>query len=288
MVPTKDRNVSSVYIEIQGEGILFDCGEGTQRQMNIAGLNRNKIKYIFISHWHADHMAGLLGLIQTIQNNGVEGLIIFGPKGSEKHMKHIMQSSIFDEQMHIETREFDCKEETVILNKKNFSVSAINLEHGVPCLGFALKEATKRKVLSSKLQKEGLPQGPLYAELQEGKKVTFEGKTFDPKAYTKKVPGKKIVYITDTAFVAETIALAKDADLLLAESTYCMKHEDKAEEYNHMTSTQSAQIASHANVKKLVLTHISQRYKSTEDLLQEAQDIFPQTELAFDFMKISL
>ncbi len=280
-------------MDYKGIGFLFDCGEGTQRQMNIAGLSRNKIKYICITHWHADHIAGLLGLMQTIQNGadkveGMQKITLFGPIGTKMHFEHLMKASVFDNRVNIEVKEFDCEKVTIIHQSEEFRVEAINVKHGTPCLAFSLVEEDKRKVIMSKVKAEGIPEGPLIAYFQQGKDITFEGKKFKVDDYTKVEKGKKVSYIVDTCFVNTAIDLAKESDLLLSEATFTEEHDDKADQYSHMTSKQAAQIASMSDSKKLILCHISQRYKITTDLLEEAKEVFPNTEVAFDFMKIVL
>ena len=288
MVPTKERNVSGIYIEVNGKGILFDCGEGSQRQMNIAGINRNKVRYIFISHWHADHVSGILGLLQTIQNSGAEEIKIFGPLGTKEHFNHLLQCSIWESKLNITVDEFDCESICELFSNDDFSVSAVNLSHGIPTLGFSIKEKDKRRVLIEDLKKEGVPEGPHLADLQEGKDIEYEGKNISFEKYTAMKTGKKFTYIADTVFSENLIALATDSDVLVSEATYSKEHEEKAEKYNHLTSEQAGQIASMSNSKKLLLTHFSQRYKTADEVVEDAKTVFPNTEAAYDLMKIKL
>jgi ribonuclease Z len=137
MVPTKERNVASIYLEFNGEGMLFDCGEGTQRQMNIANINRNKVKRIFISHWHGDHVSGIVGLIQTI-NNSIEGatLEIYGPRETQKRFSSMLGAVYFDNRVRFKIIELDIDKLTRFLETESYYLEAIPLEHNVPCLGF--------------------------------------------------------------------------------------------------------------------------------------------------------
>lgn len=289
MVPTKDRNLSAIYAEIKGIGMLFDCGEGTQRQMNIAGINRNKVNYIFISHWHADHMSGLLGLLQTICNaKDLAEISIFGPKGTKEHMDHLLKASIFDNKLKLHLHEIIPNGLEIIFKNNLFSVSAIALEHGIPCIGFRLDENNSRKIAMSKLKKDGVQEGPWIAQLQEGKDMEYNGKKYLASEYTSLVHGTVFSYVPDTLFTQNAVVLSKNADLVISEATFVDEHKEKAAEYNHMTAKQAAQVASLALAKSLVLFHFSQRYKTTIAFLEEAREIFPQTELAYDFMKIKL
>lgn len=289
MVPTKDRNASAIYLEIKGKGILFDCGEGTQRQMNIAGIQRTKVRYIFISHWHADHTAGILGLIQTIGSSTDDPeLDIFGPTGTKNLFRNLMNACVFENKMNIKVHEFNCPTEKKLLKTSEFEVFAINLDHSTHCLGFKLRETDKRKLKLKQVEEIGLPEGPIRAELQKGKTVEFKGKKLNPDDYSTLHKGKIFTYIADTAFTRNAIDLAKDSDIILSEATHIKKHEDRSEQYKHMTSEQAAQIASMSNSKHLILTHFSQRYKTQEELLSEARDIFPNVEIAHDFLKFKI
>ncbi len=289
MVPTKDRNVQSIHLSYEGEGILFDCGEGTQRQMNIAGINRLKVKKIFISHWHGDHVSGLIGLIQTIGNTDYpDTLEIYGPEGTKGYMKNILNSCIFDLRINLEVKEFNIKNKKKVYEGKKYYVEAIPLEHGVPCVGYAFVEKDKRRVDMNSLKKYGLKTGPLIGKLQKGMDVEFKSNKISFKDVTHLEKGKKITIIMDTKYTSNCEVLAKDADLLISEATYSSERKDKAEEYNHMTAEQAAFVANNAGVKELILTHFSQRYKVLNELKEEAEEIFPNVKLAFDFMKIKM
>ena len=289
MVPTKDRNASGIYIEIEGKGILFDCGEGTQRQMSIAGIPRTKIKYIFISHWHADHTAGLLGLIQTIGSSTEDpNLEIFGPTGTKEMFRNLMNACVFENRMNIKVHEFNCPKEKTIFKNELFSVKSINLNHSVPCIGFKIIEADKRKLKLKKIEELGVPAGPLRAILQKGKDIEYNSKIIKSNEVTNLKKGKIFTYIADTGMTSNAIKLANESDLILSESTFTKQHQEKAESFLHLTSEEAAQIASLSNSERLILTHFSQRYKTYDVHLEEARDIFPNTEIGFDFMKIKL
>ncbi|MGM5483316.1 MAG: ribonuclease Z [Nanobdellota archaeon] len=289
MVPTKERNVSSTYAEIKGKGILFDCGEGTQRQMNIAGIKRGKVRYIFISHWHADHTSGLAGLIQTMGfDSDNPQLDVYGPTGTEKFFANLMSSSIFENKVNIKVHELNCPDVRTILKSDDFIVQAMNLDHGAPCLGFSLIEKDKRRMKTKDLKSLGVPEGHLWSDLQNGKDIFFNDKKLKSDDYTTRIRGKKLSYISDTLFNKKIIDLAEKSDIIISEATYEEKHEDRAESYFHMTSRQAAQIASMSNSKKLVLFHFSQRYDDLNSLLEEAGNIFPETILSYDLMRIPL
>lgn len=290
MVPTKDRNVQGIYLEYKGEGLLIDCGEGTQRQMNIAGINRLKVKKILISHWHGDHVAGLIGLIQTLGNVDEPGTLdIFGPKGSSEYLGHMLKSCSFDLRLEINMHEIEAgkKPETFFENDE-YKLQAAALEHRIPCLGYSFVEKDQRKIQMAKAEKFGLREGPDLGRLQKGESISFKGKTIHPDeiSYIKK--GKKITFILDTEECEAMNNLAQDADLLISEANFDSELEEKAEKSKHLTAQVVAQVASQANVKKLILTHFSQRYKSVEKLQEDAQKVFPETTCAHDFMQVKL
>ncbi len=289
MVPTKERNVQAVFVRHGSQGFLFDCGEGTQRQMNIAGINRFDITHIFISHWHGDHVAGLVGLIQTLgKKEDLHTIHLHGPKGSKERMKHILLCSYFDQKVTIKITEHNVKKVTTIVDEDTFIVQAAPVEHTIPALGYSLIEKDRWRVKMSVLKKKGIPPGPHVQPLQKGKSITYKGKKLDAKEATQLVKGKKLTIIPDTAPCKTAVDLAMDADVLISEATYGCEHEEKAEKYKHLTSTQAAMLANQAEAKKLILTHFSQRYKTVKDIEEEAQTSFPNTVCAYDFMKVKL
>lgn len=290
MVPTKERNVSAIYLEHKGEGILIDCGEGTQRQMNIAGINRLKVKKILISHWHGDHMGGLIGLLQTIGNVEKEDkhIVIFGPKGSKEKMQHLTQATYFYEKIDLEVVELDPKGVETFYEGEDYFLQCAWLEHSVPCLGFSFIEKDRRKIDVHKAAALGLKPGPLIGKLQEGRTVDFKGKAIAPDHVSHLVNGKKITVIWDTVFTNACLELAKDADLLICESSYTADFKEKAEEYKHLTTQQAGFIATHANAKELIITHFSQRYKTAEILEDEIKTFFKNSRCAFDFMRVKV
>ena len=295
MVPTKDRNVQAFYLDFEGEGMLFDCGEGTQRQMNVAGISRAKVKRIFITHWHGDHVGGMLGLIQTMGNSNFEGTLrIYGPPGTKEHMFHMMNASVFENKLDIDVHELSPKdEELFFVDAERYKISCIRMDHSTPCVGYAWYEKEKTRVDMATCRKLGLDDkdpklAPLLGKLSRGQPVTVNGKLIKPEDVTYRTVGKKIAIIPDTATHPNLILLARDADILVSEATYADDEMEKAAEFKHMTGSQAAQVATSAEAKRLILTHFSQRYPTVEKTLDEARAIFPKTDAAFDLMRITL
>ncbi|MBI4441606.1 ribonuclease Z [Candidatus Woesearchaeota archaeon] len=289
MVPTKERNVSAIFLQFKEQGMLFDCGEGTQRQMNIASLKRTSVTKVFLTHWHGDHVSGLIGLLQTLGNEqDAPRLEIYGPPGTEMRMKNLLNTCCFDLSVELIIKELTGKKIAPALDAEEFTIEYGLLDHKVACIGYAFIEKDKRKINMDYLRKQGVPEGPHLRKLQDGKSITWKGKEIDVEKATSIQKGRKWAYVTDTAPCTNAVLLAQDADVLVCEATYAEALKEKAEEYKHMTAKDAALIAQQANVKKLVLTHFSQRYKTTEEIEQDARTYFPNVICAYDFMKITL
>jgi len=287
MQPTKERNLSAALVNYKNENILVDCGEGTQRQMKIAGLKPTKITKILISHWHGDHVIGLAGLIQYLKANEYnKTLEIYGPIGTKEYFNRLMHSFIFKHDLSINIKEL--KRDGIFLKSKDFSLVAYKLNHSVPCLGYAITENERRNINLEYLKKFGLKEHPILGKLQKGEDITWNGKKIRAKDATIVKKGIKVSFIADTAYCNNCLKLAKDSDLLICESTYLNELERKAEEYKHLTPKEAATIAKKANVKRLILTHFSQRYKEEDEMKKEAKKIFNSVECAKDFMETDI
>lgn len=284
-IPTKKRNHGGYLLTYKAEGLLFDCGEGIQRQMKIAGISFSKITRIFLSHWHGDHMLGLPGLLQSMaMHQYTKELKIYGPPGSKQKYKKLLEA--FESSYPIEATMHEVKEGK-FLDTKDFYVEAYPLSHRAQCYGYRFVEKNRRKIRPSALKKLGIPEGPLVGKLQEGKTITVKGNKIKPEQVSTVVKGRIFAFISDTRPNKNCKKIAKDADILLCESTYSSEHEEKAEEYLHMTAVEAAQVASQNNVNKLILTHFSARYKDESILEKDARTVFDNTMAAKDFMKIN-
>jgi ribonuclease Z len=287
MAPTKDRNTSSILLIYEGEYILFDCGEGTQRQLMKANISPTKITKILISHWHGDHVLGLSGLLQTIAaSQKKEKIEIYGPKNTNTYLKNLWKS--FSPSFNLEFTSKEITKKSTILNEKKFEIHTMPVKHLTHCISFYFKEKDTRKINLNYTKKFNLIKHPLLGKLQQGKPIYYKGHKITPEKATYIKPGKKITYITDTKKIKQLETFAKDSDILIIESTYSQDMKDSAKERGHLTAKQAAEIAKKANVKKLILTHFSQRYKSTKDLEKEAKAIFKNTICAKDFLTIEI
>ncbi|USN45777.1 MAG: ribonuclease Z [Candidatus Woesearchaeota archaeon] len=285
MVPTKERNVQSFCLSFQGELILVDCGEGTQRQMNIAGLNRTKVTKILLTHWHGDHVSGLIGLLQTIGNGQVDhDILIIGPRGTKERMNHLLQTVAYEKELPLTIVEVE--KEGEVHKTKDYHIEAYFLEHSTPCVGYRFVEADKRNVLMTKIPKD-LP-GILVGKLSEGKPVAWKEKTIKAEDVTSVKKGKVIGFVADTALCNGCFAVAKEADLLITECTYAKQHKEKAHEYKHLCTQDVCAIISQAEPKKTVATHFSQRYKDLALIEEELKTCSDDVELGHDFKKIKI
>lgn len=286
MVPTKERNHTAILISYQGHGILLDCGEGTQRQLKIAGIKPTQVTKVLISHWHGDHVLGLPGLIQTLGASEYQGTLeIYGPKGTKKRFEDMFKAFVFDRKLELVIKEVSSG---VFFKCKEFSLEALPLEHNIETLGYNFIENDRRRIDVKAVKKLGIPEGPLLGQLQENKAIEYKGKKVSPKDTTYVVEGKKISFIADTCYCNNAVKLAKDADLMICEATYSSKLKDKAKEYCHLTAQQAGLIANEANAKKLVLIHFSARYKNTQEVEEDARVVFDNVICAEDFMKIKV
>ena len=282
-IPTASRNHTSILIKYKQESFLVDCGEGTQRQFRKAKINPCRLTRLLITHWHGDHVLGIPGLFQTLAlNNYNKTLKVYCPPGTCKFVSLMQKLFVFKDKIKIKTEEVNAR----FFETEDFYLEAFPLNHGVPANAYAFVEKDRLRIDKKKLEKLKIPSSPLIGELQKGRVVKINGKTVKPEEVTYSQKGKKIVVILDTKLTEGCYKFAKDADLLIAEATYSKQDKDLADENKHLTAEDAARIAKKAKCKKLILTHISQRYQKNESvLLEEAKKIFKNTELAFDLMK---
>lgn len=288
-VPAKHRNVSSLALKLLNErnGIwLFDCGEGTQMQILHTTVRPGKIEKIFITHLHGDHIFGLPGLLSSRSfQGGTETLEIYGPKG----LQNFIETSLKISQTRLSyPLKFIEVTEGLIFKDKTFSVYCSRLEHGVPSYGYRVVEHDHQGELQvNKLQALNVPAGPLYGKLKMGEVVTLpDGRIIDGKDFIgESKKGRVVTILGDTRKTDAAIRLAIGSDVLVHESTFKKDQAKMAKDYYHSTTHQAAEVAQAANVKLLLLTHISARFlaKESQELEKEAQELFPNTKLVKDF-----
>lgn len=286
-IPTAKRNHTAVLLRYEDEMLLFDCGEGTQRQFRKAEINPCKLTRLCITHWHGDHVLGVPGLLQTLALNGYnKTLNVYGPKRTKQFMELMYKLFVFQGKIKINIEE---KDAGGVFETEKFYIESQPLKHGTFCNAYAFVEKDKIRIKKDKLKRLKIKPADRkkLQQLAEGKNIEINSKIIKAKEMTYKQKGKKICIILDTTFTENAVKIAKNSDLLICEATYTEK--DRAAEYKHLTAKQAAEIAKRAKVKKLILTHLSQRYDGKEkEILSEAKKIFKNTEIAEDLMKVEM
>ncbi len=288
--PTVERNLSAVALRYMGQWMLFDCAEGTQRQMMKTGVSYMKTKYIFFSHFHADHFLGFPGLVATMSMHERDfPLHIFGPKGTRERVERALRLGMMRKDFEINITEV--KRAGTVVKEEGFEVDAFPLKHEVPCLGFAFREKGKEGEFQRAKALKLLPEGPLWGKLQKGRTVKWKGKTIKPKQvmdYSKARKGRKISVVMDTLPSESYFDYIRESDVLVHEAAFTEKFVQRAKETKHSTARQAAQVAAKTKAKKLVITHISPRHKKNSELENEARQEFANVVVAKDLDEIEV
>ncbi|EGP4508371.1 ribonuclease Z [Listeria monocytogenes] len=287
-VPSRGRNVTSIALSMLNERNaiwLFDCGEATQHQIMRSQIKLSKLEKIFITHLHGDHIFGLPGLLSSRSFQGGESdLTIYGPVGITEYVETSLRLSGTRLTYKIIFNEI---EPGLIFEDNMFSITVDELDHGLRSFGYRIVEKDKPGALNAdKLIDDGVEPGPIFQKIKKGETVKLaDGSVINGKDYIYEPQKGKIISIFgDTKATASELELALNADVLVHEATFEGDKEKLAGEYMHSTTLQAASLAKKANVKKLILTHISSRYDrdASKELLIEAQSVFENTEIAYD------
>jgi ribonuclease Z len=300
-VPTRSRNVSGIALRLPQRSALwlFDCGEGTQHQFLRSDLRVSQLRRIFVTHMHGDHVFGLPGLLASLGLAGTcGGIDLYGPDRLRDYIEGVLHTSstrIGYPVRHHRVRQA-AESGTVLLEDDDLSVRCAPLTHRVPAYAYRVDQKPRAGRFDvERARALGIPPGPVYAELKQGRSVTLEdGRIIRGSSLCGPTrPGASVVYCTDTVFCEAAVRLAAGADLLIHESTFSHGEAELAYQRQHSTSTMAAQTALEAGVKQLALTHLSPRYVpgnpiGPDDLLAEARAIFANTLLARDFLRIDV
>ncbi len=283
-IPSPSRSVSCTGIKYEGNVYLFDACEGVQRQLMTYKLSYSKVKVIFISHLHADHYLGLPGLIYTLTMNDFSGkLKIMGPRGIEEIVNSLLINKL---PSFIEITEFDDENE-IVYEDKDFTIKAFKVEHISDSYGFVFEENEKRNFNEKKCKKLGI-EGVMFSELNKKGKIKIGKKEILIDDVSELSKGKKITFSGDTIYCDNVLKYGKSSDLLIHDATFIEQHSEDAKEKMHATAKEAAKMATFTNSKQLILTHISNRYKTGEEHLKEAKEIFENTLVAEDGLEIEL
>ncbi len=286
MIPSLERCLPSTALKRDKEVILFDCGEGTQVQAMRAGIGFGGMEKIFISHLHGDHITGLPGFLMTLsQTNRQCPLYIFGPSGIKGFWRALGRTLGFKTGYEVIIQEIDGDFQT---EGNGYQIKATPVDHTIFCLAYALTEDERPGRFDKfRAEKLGVPPGPLFGRLQRGEEITLpNGLVVKPSAVLGPPRrGRKVVYAVDTRPCDGVVSLAKGADVLIHEGVFGEELRTEANLRGHSTVGQAAEVARRAEVGRLILTHISPRYKDVKGLLAEAMAVFPPTTIARDLME---
>ena len=286
--PTVSRNVAGISVQREGESLLWDCGEGTQRQIMKYGTGFS-FRHVFITHAHADHFLGLPGLLRTMGLQGREDpLFIYGPEGSE---------SLLSQAAHLGVRATPFPVEVVPLRPgtavafEGWSIQAFSVSHGIPALGYMLVEEERLGRFDvNRARALGVPEGPLFGRLHRGEAVEVDGALVRPEDLVGPPrPGRRVVYAGDCRPGSSTVDAAQGADLLIHEATFLEEESDRARETRHSTAAEAARIGREAGVRSLAMTHISARYAELPKVLEkEAREVFKASRVAYDGLELEI
>jgi ribonuclease Z len=289
-VPTRCRNHNSAFLQWDDLGILFDPGEGTQRQMLLAGLSASQITHIAITHFHGDHCLGLAGVVQRLSLDRVPHPVeVIFPKSGQVFFERLRHASAFFETATLVPRPLEVRpgDEVEAFRRGAVRLTARALEHGMDCQGYRLQEDDGRRMLPERLAGAGV-RGAMVGELLRSGRVEVGGRTVLLEEMSEARPGQAFAFVMDTRPCPGAEALAKGADLLVCESTYLEAEALEAREHFHMTAAGAARLALSAGVRRLALTHFSQRYTSPDDFLAEASAIHADVVIADDLVRVSV
>ena len=289
-VPTTERSTSALLVDREGDRLLFDCGEGTQRQMMRyrTGLG---IEHVFLTHMHGDHTLGLPGLTQTLSfNDREQPLAVHAPAGTRSQVEQLLSATGTRPTYPVRVRQVEPGD--LVLDREGYEVRAFDTDHDTRAVGYVLVESERKGRFDRETAEEelGIPPGPKYSKLHAGEPVEHDGRTVRPEAVVGPPrPGRRFVYTGDTRPTDATVAAAEDADLLVHDSTFADEHRDRARRTAHSTAREAAAVAREAGAKHLVLMHPSTRYAGrTELLASEAREVLPDAFVARDGMRVEV
>jgi ribonuclease Z len=287
--PSVERNVSGLALSREGETLLRDCVEGTQRQMMRYGVGFS-FREIFFTHYHADHMLGLTGLLRTMGlQDRTAPVTLYGPKGAAKILGAALALGVERSRFPVDIVEVQAGDR---LARAEYDMVTFETDHRADTIGWAMVEHQRLgRFDPERARALGIPEGPLWGKIHKGQSVTLEdGREVTPAELVGPTrAGRTIVYTGDTRPCLSVITASHGADLLIHEATFGTDEQDRAGETGHSTAAQAARVAEQAGVRKLVLTHISPRYtRDAPELLAEARAVFPDVTIAKDGMTIDV
>jgi ribonuclease Z len=288
--PTVERNVAAMAVVREGETLLVDCGEGTQRQMMRYGVSFS-LDDVFFTHFHADHLLGILGLTRTLALQGrTEALRLWGPRGAKRVLGQVERFGNDRLSFPLEITEVD---PGTPIARQGYAILPFPVEHrGSTSVGYVIAEDERKGRFDPEVARElGIPEGPLWGRIHRGQPVTLDdGRTIEPSLIVGPTrPGRRLVLTGDTRPCAATIEAARDADLLVHEATFGDEEQERAAETGHSTAREAGMVARDAGVRRLLITHFSARYsRDPSELEREARSAFPNVLVGKDGMEVEV
>jgi ribonuclease Z len=286
-VPSRDRNQNGYFLRWDSDGFLFDPGEGTQRQMLYAGVPAGAITRLCVTHFHGDHCLGVPGIVQRLSLDRVQHPVhAHYPASGQEYFSRLRYAASFYEQA--ELREESIQKSGLLATGGFGELRVSRLEHPIESFGYQLIEPDGRRILPDRLTKYGVA-GPAVGRLQEAGSLDIEGRTVTLEQVSEQRRGQRFAFVMDTRLCDGVFELADEADLLMIESTFLSSELDLATTFGHLTAQQAARVAHECGVRKLVLTHFSQRYTEPDRFLEEAAAEFSgEIVVASDLSRISV
>ncbi|NVI98527.1 ribonuclease Z [Myxococcus sp. AM009] len=288
--PTLHRNLSGLAVKAHADLLLFDCGEGSQRQMVRYGTGFT-VDAVFFTHFHADHYLGIIGFLRTLGMTGrSEPMHLYGPTSAKRLLHQAVHLGVESMSFPVEIHEL---KDGDVVPRKGYAVHAVGVDHRINALGYALVEDGRPGRFNLDTARAlGVPEGPSFGQLQRGEPVTLEdGRTVKPEdVLGAPRPGRRLVISGDTRPCPSLVKAAKDADLLVHESTFSDDEQERAVETRHSTAREAARVAREAGARRLVLTHLSSRHDTDPSkLLTQAREEYQgPVEVAFDGFTVEL
>ncbi|MFK7927360.1 MAG: ribonuclease Z [Myxococcota bacterium] len=285
--PTRHRNHNGVFLRWDDQGWMFDPGEGTQRQMARFGVRASSIHHLAITHFHGDHCLGVPGVVQRLCMDRVPHPVqAWYPGSGQTFWERLRHASIFDDVVDI--RPNPLTDDPVHRDLGALTLTARRLDHRCETYGYRLQEPDGVRLLPDALQAAGLRGAAVGELVKTGQVQSPSGQRVQLAQVSEPRPGQSIAFVMDTRVCAAAVELARDADLLVIESTFLHSEAKLADEYGHLTARQAAEVAKEAGVRRLVLTHFSQRYPDNQVFQDEAAAVFDDVVAAVDGLRISV
>ena len=285
--PTRTRNHNGYFLRWDADGFLFDPGEGTQRQMLLAGVSASSVSRICLTHTHGDHCLGLPGVVQRMGLDGLERAVaLHYPAEGEQHVDALLSASSYVPVTPLERH--PVHESGAVASGTDWTLSAALLDHRVPAVGYRLEEPDGIRMLPERLEEYGI-RGPDVGRLVRDGSLTVEGRRVRVDEVSEPRAGQSFAFVMDTRWCEAAVTLSRDVDMLVCESTFLDRDRELADRYRHLTARQAGLLADRAGVRTLVLTHFSQRYgDDSTPFLEEASEVFAETIAADDLQRVPL